>query len=184
MRRSRFVALGIFVTAATAGCGDAPLSPTPPGANEALLGLLGAEQVEVVQRTTPLAQDEVVSRTIGPFGGTISLPEAGLSVVVPVGALTAPVTITVTAPAGDLVGYHFQPHGLVFSKPITASQRTFGTELGLLGGLLSPPFAAYFQGELQARVKALELLNVNVLGLLGIAEFQISHFSGYVIATD
>jgi hypothetical protein len=185
MRRSRFVALGIFAAMAMSGCGDAPLSPTPPEANEALLGLLGSSgQVEVLHRTTPLAQDEVVSETLGPFGGTISLPQAGLTIVVPVGALTSSTTITVTAPAGDLVGYHFQPHGLVFRKPLTAAQRTWGTDLGLLGAILSPPFAAYFQGELQPTVEALEILNLNLLGLLGIAQFQISHFSGYVIATD
>ena len=181
MFRRSWIALGIFITAALSGCGDSPLAP-PPDSNGALLG--SSDKVEVVSRTTSLSSDEVVSRLVGPAGGTITLPQSGLTVVVPVGALGAPVNITVTAPSGSLVGYHFEPHGLVFKKPLIAVQQTSGTNISLVGSVLSPPFAAYFEGPLTSRVKALELIELNVLGLLGVVQFEIPHFSGYVIATD
>jgi hypothetical protein len=183
MRRRRLVTLGMFAAVAMSGCGESPLAP-PPDSSEGLFSLLGGSTVEVVHRTTPLAQDEVVSRVVGPLGGTITLPRSGLTVVVPVGALTSSVEITVTAPAGDLVGYLFAPHGLVFRKPVIATQKVAGTDIGLLGSVLDPPFAAYFQGGLLPQVQALEILRLNLLGLLGLVQFDIAHFSGYVIATD
>ena len=181
MFRRSWIALGIFISAALSGCGDSPVAP-PPGSSEALLG--SADKVEVVSRTAALSSDEVVSKVVGPAGGIITLPRSGLTVVGPVGALAAPVNITVTAPSGSLVGYHFEPHGLVFRKPLIATQKTSGTDIGLLNSVLSPPFVAYFEGPLTSKVKALEVLNLNVLGLLGVVQFQIPHFSGYVIATD
>ena len=66
---------------------------------------------------------------VGPAGGTVTGPD-GVQVVIPAGALSQPTTIRITrssagapttlpedSPVGPI--YEFQPHGLVFSKPVT-----------------------------------------------------------------
>jgi hypothetical protein len=174
---------------ALGACSDVPTAPTadqsPPTGN-GLLNLLGGggREVRVVKRTVPLLADEVVTKTIGRSGGTIYLPKGGLTITVPRGAVTTNTTFTVTAPKGDLVGYHFAPHGVTFRKPLRASQRLAGTEIGFLEGILNPPFAAYFEGPLRPLMKVLEILDLNLSGLFGVATFEIRHFSGYIIATD
>ncbi len=167
------------------GCSDVPTSPAEAPVPEAGLlddvtDLLGfqAREVTVLRRSVPLAEDEVVSRVIGPAGGVIFLPRAGLTVLFPSGALERSTEITVRAPAGDLVGYHFAPHGLEFHREVTVTQDMLRTEgLGVRG--LS---VAYFEGELAPTVTALESLPLWVLRVLGF--FRIEHFSGYVIATN
>lgn len=175
-------------------CTESPMAPQVP-AEEPSYGLLGGllgrltgggggDQVEVLERNRPLAEDEVVSRVIGYYGGTIHLPEAGLTVTFPWGAVRSRTRITVTAPAGNLVGYHFEPHGLRFRRDVTVVQDLRGTEADLLGlglGVSLDLQAAYFQGELQPEVTALEKITLWLLSILGI--FRIDHFSGYVIAT-
>ena len=192
MRAKRARTLGLALVLALGACSDAPTSvplSTPEPARSTLLELDAdlldgpAGSVLVLRRTTPLDSDEVVTRTIGALGGTITLPRAGLKLVVPAGALLSSRTITVTAPAGNRVGYHFQPHGLQFLLPVTAVQTLDEKQLQFLQVPGLTPLAAYFSGDLQPRVTALERLSLDV-SLLGRATFQIRHFSGYVIATD
>jgi hypothetical protein len=188
MRRTRMLALTMAFLGAFAlgACADSPTTPVQeaPAAEGLLGGLLGGVEVTVLERSQPLAVDEVVTRTIGPSGGTIVLPNAGLTFIVPRNALGSSTSITITAPAGDLMGYHFAPHGLRFNRSALVKQDLTKSELGLLRRLLTRPTAAYFQGELRPIVTALELLPLNLWGLLGFATFDIDHFSGYVIATD
>ncbi|MBT8488993.1 MAG: hypothetical protein HKO77_10925 [Gemmatimonadetes bacterium] len=185
--------LGVFavgVLVLVAGCDDAPFAPhvdlSDPEAGllgaqddlaEELLGLTGAE-VTVLERAEPLARTETASRTIGSWGGVIRLPEAGLTVLVPRGALRSRTSITVTAPAGALVGYHFEPHGLEFRRPVTLVQDITLTSL-LNGRAL---LGAYFQGPLEPTVTALEILPLYLTQSSG--AIRIDHFSGYVIATN
>ncbi len=176
------------------GCSDLPTEPAvdvTPAAG-LLDGVTGAltptsGQVAVLERTVPLAQDEVVSQVVGRFGGIIRLPRAGLTVMVPFGAVSGLTRITVTAPAGNLVGYEFQPHGLRFERPLTLTQDLLSTKgFGLPSGSLQ---VVYFDGDLAPTVAPLETLPVWVLDALGI--YRIEHFSGYamsrrgyVVATD
>lgn len=188
--RSFVGALAVGVLLVVAGCSDAPTAlheePTDFEAGllgadgdltEALLGLTGTD-VTVLERSRPLTRTETATRTIGYWGGVIRLPDAGLTVVVPRGALRSRTAITVTAPAGDLVGYHFEPHGLEFQRSVTLVQDMTLTSLldgrGLLG--------AYFQGPLEPTVAALEVLPLYLTQSSGI--LRIDHFSGYVIATN
>ncbi|MBQ5946806.1 N-acetylmuramoyl-L-alanine amidase [Massilia sp. ST3] len=78
---------------------------------------------------TPSTSAPTASASIGPSGGTVGIP-GGASVTIPPGALTTPVTITVSElanhpstlpPGGKHVGkvYSFEPHGLVFQVPVT-----------------------------------------------------------------
>ena len=178
---------GAFVlglTLLTAGCTDTPTQS--PVETEPKFGLLDSTlpsldlvgtQVSVLERPSPLASDEVVTRTIGRGGGIIRLPGAGLTVIVPRYALRADTEITVTAPAGNLYGYHFEPHGLEFRRAVTVLQDLSLSTL-LDPGSLS---AVYFNGELEPEVTVLESLSLWLLRSLGI--FRIEHFSGYVIAT-
>jgi len=182
---------GAFVLAATlvvAGCTDVPTAPEVPVEQvEPSNGLLGdllfgttrsGGEATVLERRSPLAQDEVVTRTIGRGGGTIRLPESGLTVIFPRYALSRNTTITVTAPAGDLYGYHFEPHGIEFRRPVTVMQ-----DLDLLRLLsLRSLRAVYFEGDLEPEVTVLESIPLWLLRTLGI--FNIDHFSGYVIATN
>jgi hypothetical protein len=173
----------IFVVA---GCSDLPTAPTvdtvqiapQAGLIDGLLGVVGG-LVKVVDgllspllgRSEPLAQDEVVTRTIGRDGGTIRLPNAGLTVTIPRGALSANTSITVRAPAGDLLGYEFAPHGLQFNKPVTLTQEV--TSQQVLNGLE----AIYFEGSVQPVVEVLEVLPVSTTRAT--ATWRIEHFSGY-----
>ena len=191
--RSLFLSLTLLGSLALGACADAPTAPVAQApAAEGLLGdlldpvldLIGLGEVTVVKRSQPLPTEEKVSKTIGSGGGTIYLPRAGLTVTIPKYALSQNTTITVTAPAGNLMGYHFAPHGLVFAKPVTLKQSLSGAEIGLLGNLLNKPTGAYFDGELRPVVNALELLPLNLNALFGYTTFNIRHFSGYVIATD
>jgi hypothetical protein len=189
MRRDR----GVGVTLACAmlalafGCTDptgAPGDNLVPAPSESLLSaLLGGDTVVVVQRFVSLAEDEVVTTTVGPLGGRISLPNAGLTLVVPPGAVTAPTSITVSAPAGNLLGYSFHPHGLTFNVPLLASQDLSGTNAFAGLGAMSPNLvAAYFEGSLTPSVEALEILPLGLSGRLGL--FNIQHFSGYIVGTN
>ncbi len=61
----------------------------------------------------PLPYDSV-TRTIGPAGGFIQVRHNWL--VIPRGALSAPVTITAVAPSDTVAMVRFQPQGLQFQK--------------------------------------------------------------------
>lgn len=186
MMKSRSTLLGLLtITAMLAGaCSDLPSGPADhvPGPSASLLGLSDTSQVQVVKRLTPLSQDEIVTTTVTPAGGTILLPAAGLTIIVPPGAVSRDTTITVDAPAGNLVGYDFSPQGLVFNAPLVAVQNLVDTNALVSGTLESNLVAAYFQGSLDPQVTALQILPLSLSGTLG--TFEIHHFSGYVIGTS
>jgi hypothetical protein len=190
MRRRPFFASALILlgSLAAGACADSPTPPiTAPSAQDSGSGsdgYYGSDgTVNVLRRTTPLATDEIVTQVVGRAGGTIVLPRAGLTLEIPADALRKNTAITVTAPAGDLVGYQFGPHGLRFRKPVIATQQLDDSQMKLLAESRYP-VAAYFEGRLEPRVEAEELIYLNVWGPLNVACFDIDHFSGYVIATD
>jgi hypothetical protein len=167
-------------------------SPTGPGAvtgSTAQRSLLGSPAaVNVVTRDTPLATSLSTSAVIGAFGGHLSLPGAGLSVVIPAFAVASPTRITVTAVAGNQVAYEFEPHGTHFLVPLVVTQNLVGTS-ALSGGLLPKPLsAAYFASlsdldPLGGTALVSELLGTSVSLLTKTATFPVFHFSGYLVAT-
>jgi hypothetical protein len=202
-RARNLSALLLGVVLLAVGCSDLPTAPEPESVETVapshglLGGLLGvvAWTVDttldvvtgvlspVLTREVPLDRDEVVSETIGRWGGVIRLPRAGLTVVVPRGALDGPTRITVTAPAGDLLGYQFEPHGLQFDRPVTVTQEISSDAAA--GGLE----AIYFDGDLLPEVTVLEVRPVATYSSRAV--FRLEHFSGYayrrsgyVIATN
>jgi len=136
-----------------------------------------------VQRNTPLASSITVTKTIGSEGGTLSIPQAGVTVTVPSGALASNTVITMTARAGTLIAYDFAPHGITFAKPLVFTQSLAGTN----ASLLTAPLLAlgyYTDPSLLTSVGGIvsELLSGNVNLLSWTFTAKIPHFSGYMVA--
>lgn len=158
-----------------AGAPDAP-SASLLGALTSLLSMNG------LQRTTPLAAPITVTKAIGAEGGTLAIPDAGVTVTVPRGALATTTTITMTARAGTLVAYDFAPHGITFAKPLVFSQQLRGTNATLLTAPLLQ-LGYYSDANLLTRTGALvsELLGGTLNTLTWTFSAPISHFSGYIV---
>jgi hypothetical protein len=189
VRRLGLVALALaFATACSPERASAPSSVQAPAAAASgdllgtLTGTLGLTSKTGLQRTTPLANPITVHQTIGEKGGILSIPAAGVTVFVPRGALRAPTVITMTARAGSLVAYDFEPHGTTFARPLIFTQRLNGTKVGLVQapllrlGYYSDPSLL---GQTTALVSDLIGGLVNVLTWTFTA--PIKHFSGYIV---
>ena len=191
--RLRLLTISATITAALLAYGCANDSITAPAstpvaaaaaASPSLLGSLLGQTTTVTPllRKTPITS-VTASATIGPLGGVLALPSAGLTVVVPPLAVTTATKMSVTAVAGSSVAYEFEPHGIKFSVPLVATQSLKGTQ-AQSGGSINPLslFAGYFPDSKQiTSVSELLNLNVNVLGQTSV--LTIWHFSGYIIAT-
>lgn len=196
LRRAGVVALGLVLAACSSDHTTAPTAqPTAQSAaihsgsaqSPDLLGTVGSvlgdlHLVTGLRRTTPLAAPITVTQTIGRAGGVLVIPEAGVSVIVPYGALSEPTTITMTARSGYLVAYDFAPHGITFARPLIFTQRLSGTN----ATVLSAPFLklAYYQdasllGDVTATVSELISGVSNLLTWTFSA--PINHFSGYLV---
>ena len=185
---SRFGArlLSIFLLAGCARDAATPLEPNaaiPSKPSPALLGLL---PVRGVTRNVALQKDISVSAVIGKAGGTITIPDAGLTLVVPPGAVTSNTKFTATALSGRLVAYEFEPHGTKFAVPLKFSQDL--KKVTLLAALTSPLMdGAYFTDESKLNqtlglAAVTELLPATVDLLQGRVSFPIKHFSGYLVS--
>jgi hypothetical protein len=193
IRRLASLALTLVVVSCSSDRTTAPASlsaPTAGRSGDLLGGLLGTvtntlglTSVNGLQRTTPLASPITVAKTIGSTGGTLSIPQAGVTVTIPAGALSAPTLITMTARSGSLVAYDFAPHGITFAKPLGFSQSLNGTN----ATILSAPFlqlAYYTDGSLLGATTGLvsELLSGTVNLLTWTFTSNIKHFSGYMVS--
>jgi hypothetical protein len=178
--------LSIFLLAGCARDATAPVAPTvtiPDAPSSALLGLL---PVRGVTRSKALPKDIAVSVVIGKKGGTIKIPEAGLTVVVPPNAVKTNTKFTATALKGRLVAYDFKPHGAKFAVPLEFTQDLRKTSLT---ATLTAPLlrGAYFENESQLNQKAglafvSELLPATLDLLRLRVRFPIKHFSGYLVS--
>ena len=157
-------------------------SPSEAPSSSLLGGLTSLIGINGLQRTTPLAAPITVTKVIGPEGGTLAIPQAGVTVTVPRGALTATTTITMTARAGSLVAYDFAPHGVVFARPLVFSQQLRGTNATLLSAPLLG-LGYYEDPSLLSRTGGLvsELLGGAVDTLSWTFTSTIPHFSGYIV---
>ena len=184
---------GLILAAAVAlaGCSDrAPVAPSAPPPSQLLgLPLLRSQEVNVVTRAVPLAADISTGAWIGPLGGSLRIPEAGLSVIVPPGAVLSRTYFSATALKGNLVAYEFGPHGKTFLVPLIMTQSTNGLDLtNSLTNTLHPLQAGYFPSRdgidfASATATVTELLGVKLDLNLGTATFTVGHFSGYLLAS-
>lgn len=196
LRRAGVVALGLVFAACSSEHTTAPTAQ--PGAQSGaiqgrsaqspdLLGTVGSTLTNLylvngLQRTTPLAAPITVTATIGQAGGVLAIPQAGVSVVVPYGALSQPTLITMTARSGSLVAYDFAPHGITFARPLVFTQKLSGTNATLLSAPLLQ--LGYYQdpswlGSATATVSELISGATNLLTWTFSA--PINHFSGYLV---
>ena len=174
------------------GCSDSPTSPepsaTPPSFEMSGEGVTAESAAVVLNRTQPLLTRMSVTRTIGPAGGTIAIPAAGIKVTFPAGAVAAERLITVTAPAGHAVAYTFRPHGLNFRRAVTVEVSLKGT---LAEGspqvqdLLESAYYVDGLGTVAATGVAMasEYRDVSLDGTRSKVTFPIWHFSGYLLAS-
>jgi hypothetical protein len=157
--------------------------------NIPILGpLLVPDTVVVVQRLQALPYDVTQTKFIGSGGGQISIPAAGVTLVVPAGAVDYPTPITMTALAGRGLAYEFGPAGKTFKKPLTIKQDLSVTSIDprLLSRLT---FAGgYFKsrGDLLGGLLGIiyELLPATTSANGSTVQFNVNHFSGYLIAVD
>lgn len=141
--------------------------------------------VAPLHRTTPLPSDVAWTFTAGPDGAVSSNPSVGLTVAVPPGALTSAQTITVTALAGSVVAYRFEPH-LEFERKVYLKQDLAGTNVGLLSGLMFK--GAHFPGDVPVlTADGLAVVDEIVPALLSFwtrsVTFGVKHFSGWLVAS-
>jgi hypothetical protein len=131
-----------------------------------------------------------VSKTIDQSGGTISIPETGLTLSFPAGAVDAPIAITVTADP-QYVAYRMEPTGTQFLKGVTATQLLSTTTLSG-SPLRSQLYAAYIANDsvnLSGKVPVLEIepgttiFSVLSPSLPQAHVWTIRHFSRYMLAS-
>jgi hypothetical protein len=192
----------VVVAALTGACADAPAAPTSlaPAAAPSLglalgkLGRFGKSDTLAVPavsrgllRTTPLRAAVSASFVVKGAGGRFEVPGTGLSIQVPAGALPKdqPLTITVTALAGDLVAYEFEPHGTQFNKPLQLTQdlRATNWQRRLAATLDVGYFASRADVNLAQKTALVREALPTGLGLNGThVEWDVSHFSGYMVS--
>ena len=147
-------------------------------------------QLQAVTWNTPLEAPLTVSETIDPSGGTITIPQTGLTIEFPAGSVTSSVTITVT-PDDKYVAYKMEPAGTQFLKDVRVTQLLNTTSVfgvPLISGL----YAAYVADDgvnLTGVLPVLELESSSTIfsllsPLLPQAEvWTIRHFSRYILAS-
>ena len=190
----RLRSLTTFAIAAAAmfvaACSDAPSEPQPQQniaatdtRSDALLDLLGSQRTTTITpllRTTPLANDIVVTKTIGVLGGTIVLPGTGLTLVVPPLAVAKATNFKITARKGTYLAYDMEPHGTKFLVPLIATQDISQTNARSLLNL-SLSLGYYTDPSKITTVSELFSVQLDLLKLTAVS--TIPHFSGYIWAS-
>ena len=120
-------AFTLAATLALGGCSDSS-SVIQPVDEPTFFTHAPAPGFSVVLRDVPLATAMSATATIGAEGGRIDIDGAGISLVIPAGAVDGPTEITVRARAGEAVAYDFAPRGLEFETPVMLSVRLVGTD--------------------------------------------------------
>lgn len=146
---------------------------------------LGSGEAAVAQRNQELRSDGLAERNIGPEGGVLSMPDAGLTIIVPPGAVSHRLTISVRAVKGSTIHYEFEPHGVVFNVPLIAIQTLDGVSGSSLGAGLYAAYVAHDTdvNEQNGTAKIAQVFGVTIDASAGTATFNIPHFSGYILAS-
>jgi hypothetical protein len=130
------VAALIIAAAGAIACGDQVLPSAPslaPAAPSMQRGgsSKGRFRASILRRVQPLRSDESSCGFIDPNRARretrIALRLAGLRVIFPVNSVSTPTRVCLTAHAGELLTYTFEPHGLQFNVPVVVQQDLRGT---------------------------------------------------------
>ena len=145
-------------------------------------------QATALTRKLPLSGTLAAAAVITPTqGGVLALRDAGLTVTVPAGAVNEPMVIWVSARPGKLVAYEFGPHGTQFNVPIRVKQDLKPTSWYKLVDR-SQVEAGYFKDASQidgttGRATIDEFIRAELTTSASRLEFNVSHFSGYLLST-
>ncbi len=142
----------------------------------------------------PVTEEIEVRQNIGSAGGVVHLWGTGVEIRFPEGAVSESVLIEARAISGSVVAFEFHTHGLTFGVPVQVRidadrlagswlerdvEEIFdGTEIRrYLEGLLG----VYFVGDTTSGVTPVETLPIYIDD--GAVVFEITHFSGYAVAS-
>jgi hypothetical protein len=164
---SALAVLGVIAACAAPGITDAP---TRTSAN-----ILGGGAPTLLQ--CPVATADSTTAVVGPLGGLLSI--AGAAISIPPGALLAPVQMTVTVPASDIMEIDISVAGsehFVFETPVvvTVSYARCGGSFGL-----APLKVWYIDSDTQQPLE--QMLSIDNR-LLKTITFVTPHLSGYAVA--
>jgi hypothetical protein len=168
----------------------APAIVAPTEASASLGSVLGGiikknrdALADGVVRLNPMTENVTVTQTIGAAGGTLSIPEAGVTVTVPAGAIPFATEISITARKGSLLAYDFKPHGLTFAKPLVITQKLEGTNATVfLGALLQLGYYDDPAKLTNTGATVAELIAGIHNAMNRTFSASIPHFSGYMIS--
>jgi hypothetical protein len=147
-------------------------------------------KLQAIWWTNPHQKSVKVSQTINPSGGTIWIPETGLTLTFPAGAVDAPIRITVTSDS-RYVAYKMEPSGTTFHKDVLATQ-TLGATSIASAPLRTQLYAAYIADDklsLSGIIQALEiepsftLFSPRSPRQPEVEVWVIKHFSRYILAS-
>ena len=197
----RFLSLAVLI--GLFACTDLPTSPEPVQETEEetpFFSRAPGPGIEVLRKRpkAPRPGDsgssgnnetagQTASKKIGPKGGVISFKDLGLRIVFPERAVSKKTRITVSVFGGSAVAFQFEPHGLDFNVPV---EIRIDKDSSLLSGLDfrgdesgdTDLVGVYFLGDPASGVTPLEILPIYLDGDDFVLE--ISHFSGYAVASD
>ena len=185
-----FVSLFSIGMAASA-CSDAG-SPTLPAEAPTFHHVAYADTFEVATLKRNASHHSMtVSATIDPRKeSAVNIPSAGFTLWIPKGAIKGgkKVNITIRSLPGEHVAYEFQPHGLVFEKPLIGVQNLRGTKVEGDSSQILDLGAGYFGTDVLTfdelgRAKIYEFEQAAASPKNNTFYFAIPHFSGYMIAT-
>ena len=181
------VLTGIAAAATVAACSmETATSPVSDVGGEISANVLpgGERSALALSRTSPLTNELRASARFTSKGGTLTIKELGVTLTVPKGAIPRDtMTITMTAIAGDMVAYEFQPHGTVFRKALTLSHKLKGTKYdpahdGRFGGYFTDRSKIDHQAR---KIRIKEAVKPTIAN--GSFSYPISHFSGWMVST-
>jgi hypothetical protein len=191
LTRTAWLAAGFVAACTIVAVACAPDRATAPSAAAASLAAthdVGADAapflVTALRWRTPRAAS-TWSFVVDPSGTVVNNPTLGLHIRFPQGAVDSATTITVTAPEGPFVAYDFEPHGLHFGASVwltqDLSQAVVPRDSALAG-------AYYGTGipdidPVTGAVTVLEYEPTSLVANGAAARLEITHFSGYVVAS-
>ena len=169
---------------------SAEKGPSLPGLGEGLSNPTDGLKLHAIWWKKNQNSEIKVWQRIGPEGGVIEIPQTGLTMSFPAGAVASPLLITVTADT-RYVAYKMEPSGTQFLKDVTVTQSLRTTSI-YGQPLRDQLFAAYIADDrlkLSGSVPVLELEPSHTIfsplsPLLPEAHvWIIRHFSRYMLAS-
>jgi ZU5 domain len=186
--RARTIIVALAVAGSAVACrSDSPTvtAPTASANFKKVKNSKTSDTSTVVTRKLSFATDVTVSAVIGSAGGTLELKDAGLTMIVPAGAVSSDQTFSITALAGNMIAYEFAPH-MNFAKAVRFEQKLDVFNIPSDVGAFSLGYFAQRAdlGVLESEVGTIqEQLPVVIDISGGKAKADVMHFSGYLMAS-